>query len=54
MINYDDVIDILDLALVARKYNTLDGDNMWDTNLDVNEDGIVDIFDIIMISKKME
>lgn len=53
-VNYDDVIDILDLALVARKYNTLDGDNMWDTNLDVNEDGIVDIFDIIMVSKKME
>lgn len=52
-VNYDDVIDILDLALVARKYNTLDGDNMWDTNLDVNEDGVVDIFDIVMVSKKM-
>lgn len=53
-VNYDDIIDILDLALVARKYNTVDGDNMWDTNLDVNEDGVVDIFDIVMISKKME
>lgn len=53
-VNYDDIIDILDLALVARKYNTVNGDNMWDTNLDVNEDGVVDIFDIVMISKKME
>lgn len=53
-VNYDEVVDILDLALVARKYNTLDGESLWDTNLDINEDGIVDIFDIAMISKKMK
>lgn len=53
-VNNDDLVDILDLALVARKYNILDGDNLWDTNLDVNDDGIIDVFDITMISKKME
>ena len=53
-VNYDGVIDIIDIALIGRRYNSMIGDKEWDSDLDVNEDDIVDIFDIIMVSKKME
>ena len=49
-VNYDDIVDIIDIALVGRQYNSMDGDEEWDSDLDVNEDEIVDIFDIIKIS----
>lgn len=52
-VNYDSLIDIVDIALVARQYNSMNGDENWDADLDVNEDEVVDIFDIILISKSL-
>lgn len=52
-VNYDSLIDIVDIALVARQYNSINGDEGWDEDLDVNEDEVVDIFDITLVSKKL-
>lgn len=52
-VNNDGLIDIVDIALVAEKYNLINSDKNWDANIDVNEDKIVDLFDITLISKKL-
>lgn len=52
-VNYDSLIDIVDIALVARQYNSINGNEDWDEDLDVNEDEVVDIFDITLVSKKL-
>jgi hypothetical protein len=43
-------LDILDLAKVARKFQTKAGDSNWDPEADLNNDGIVNIIDISMIA----
>lgn len=49
-INRDGVIDILDLAIIAQKYNLKEFDSMYIT-YDINKDEIIDIFDLVLISK---
>lgn len=51
-INGDGNIDLLDLSLVALKYNLQNTDNGFDEKCDLNKDGIIDIFDLVYISKK--
>lgn len=47
----DNVIDILDLALVARQYGT---EPPGDPRADINDNGIVDIFDLVLVSKNYD
>ncbi|MBB6624675.1 hypothetical protein H7E67_14640, partial [Clostridium gasigenes] len=50
-INNDKVIDVLDLAQVAVKYNEKSNIQKYNKH-DINRDGIVDIYDIVLIAKK--
>ncbi|MGG7177936.1 glycosyl hydrolase family 18 protein [Clostridium paraputrificum] len=44
-------VDIITLAKVAEKYNTIKADSNWNDRCDLNKDGTVDIYDIVMVSK---
>ncbi|MBU3133136.1 hypothetical protein KPL40_11810, partial [Clostridium gasigenes] len=50
-INNDKVIDVLDLAQIAVKYNEKSNIEKYN-KYDINRDGIVDIYDIVLIAKK--
>lgn len=52
-INKDGVVNILDLALIAHGYNTVNTDINWNPNIDLNNDCIVDIFDLVACSKRI-
>lgn len=52
-INGDGEIDVLDLSLVAMKYNLQNTDVGFDERYDLNNDGIIDMFDLVHISKKI-
>ena len=52
-INEDGIIDILDLAVIANKYNQVRGESNWYEKYDINNDGAIDIYDLIHISSKM-
>jgi len=43
--------NILDIAMVARKFGTRLGDSNWDPEADLNNDGRVNIIDISMIAR---
>ena len=47
----DNIIDILDLALVARNYDT---SPPADPRADINDNGMVDIFDLTLVSKNYD
>ncbi|MCM0647262.1 DUF5050 domain-containing protein [Clostridium swellfunianum] len=46
-VNMDGAVDILDLGLVAKRYNG--NEQIYD----INKDGVVDIYDLVKISKKL-
>lgn len=57
-INEDGVIDILDLSLLAMKYNKKIEDFPTEDKVnfkkyDLNDDDIIDIFDLVLIGKRM-
>jgi subtilisin family serine protease len=47
-------VGIEDIALAAKSYNVLRGEEGWSYYYDINEDGVIDIFDIVLISKGIE
>jgi hypothetical protein len=51
-LNFDSVVNILDISLVARAFGTRSGDQKWDPVADVNKDGIINILDISAIAKE--
>ncbi|WP_089973684.1 transglutaminase domain-containing protein [Clostridium gasigenes] len=51
--NYDSVVDIVDLAMVAIEYNSTIDKPGINKLLDLNKDGIIDIFDIVQIAKSI-
>ena len=51
-INADGKVNILDISLTAKAYNSRLGDEIWDSNADVNEDGTINILDISAIAKE--
>lgn len=53
-INNDGKINILDLAIVAEKYNLKSEDVGYIKDCDINNDGIIDIYDIVMVANKIE
>lgn len=48
----DDTVDIVDIQLVASKWNTFEGDGDYDPSLDVNGDGRIDIIDIQLVAAR--
>lgn len=52
-IDNNGVIDILDLSIIASRYNLIKGTIEYNSNYDLNGDGIIDVYDLIMVSKKI-
>jgi N-acetylmuramoyl-L-alanine amidase CwlD len=52
-INKDGVVDIMDLAIMGRFYNSNDGAMIREKGVDLNGDGVVDLFDMSILSRKM-
>jgi hypothetical protein len=52
-INRDGEINLLDLAAMAKNYNTTSTETEWDSLFDFNKDGVIDLFDLVICSKKM-
>ena len=46
-------IDIIDIAMLASKYNITSKDENWNSLYDFNGDKIIDIFDLVMIAKEI-
>ena len=44
---------MLDLAIVAEKYNLKSTDVGYSKDCDLNNDGIIDIYDIVMVANKI-
>ena len=49
--NSDGVVNIMDLALVARAYGTSPGDPKWNELVDLNQDNIINILDLIPVAR---
>jgi hypothetical protein len=49
--NSDGVVNILDLAIVARAYGTKPGDPKWKEDADLNNDKIINILDLIPVAR---
>lgn len=47
-------IDILDIAMLANKYNLTSKDDKWNSLYDFNGDKVIDIFDLVLLSKKIK
>ena len=52
-VNRDGIIDSLDLAEVASRYNYSSLDIGWDNKYDLNKDCIIDIYDIVKVSARL-
>ncbi|ATD54273.1 transglutaminase domain-containing protein [Clostridium chauvoei] len=53
-LNNDGEVDVLDLSLVASKYNLSSSDNDFKAEYDLNNNAFIDIFDLVPISKAMQ
>jgi len=51
-VNGDGVINIVDIQLVAARWNTAEGDPDYDPLYDINEDGVINIVDIQLVAAK--
>jgi len=49
-LNADDIVDILDIVIVAASFGSSVGQPSYDQNADINNDGAVDIFDIVIVA----
>lgn len=50
-VNYDGLVDIFDIASVAKAFGAEPGHTRWDREADINGDWIIDIFDIASVAK---
>ena len=50
-VNYDGIVDIRDIAIVARAYGSYPGSPSWNADADINGDGRVDTRDISITAK---
>jgi hypothetical protein len=50
-VNGDDVVNILDLVLVAKAWNSNPQDPKWNPKLDLNADGLVNVLDVVIVAK---
>jgi len=49
-INGDGTVNIIDLASVAKAWNTRPGDPRWDSRCDIDGNGLVNILDIALVA----
>ena len=47
-------IDILDLAMLANKYNMTSKNESWNSLYDFNGDKVIDIFDLVILSREIQ
>jgi hypothetical protein len=50
-INEDHVVNILDIAIVAKAFGSKPGDPDWNALGDLNKDGVINILDISLVAK---
>jgi len=50
-LNGDGKVDMRDIAIVAKAFNTIPGDQNWNPIADLNGDGRVDMKDIAIVAK---
>jgi len=51
-LNSDEIVDMLDVAIVAKAYGSYSGHPRWNPIADLNHDGIINIIDIFLVCKK--
>jgi hypothetical protein len=51
-LNFDGVVDILDVAIVARAFGTKPGDPNWNLIADLDKNGMVNIVDVAKVAKE--
>lgn len=51
-LNSDGIVDILDVAIVAKAYGSYPGHLRWNPIADLNYDGVIDIVDVGRVCKK--
>lgn len=49
-INGDRIVDIFDIAYIARVFSSTPADPDWQPNADIKADGMIDIFDIVVVA----
>jgi len=49
-INFDGIVDIFDIVVLALAFGSKGGDPNWNIEADITMDGLVDIFDIVKIA----
>jgi hypothetical protein len=50
-IDADGAINIFDIQVVARSYNSTPQSPNWNEDADVNNDGVIDILDLYMVAR---
>lgn len=51
-VNNDGKVDLLDISMVAAKYNLTTMDYGYSEDCDINTDGIIDVYDIVKVARK--
>jgi len=51
-LNNDGIVDILDIAIVAKAYGSYTGHPRWNPKADLNGDAMVDIIDVAKVAKE--
>jgi hypothetical protein len=51
-LNADGVVNIIDAAIVARAFQTRQGDAKWNSDADLNKDGIINIVDVATVARE--
>jgi hypothetical protein len=51
-LNGDGQVNIVDITIIARAFNTKPGDERWNPNADLNNDGTINIIDITKVAKE--
>jgi N-acetylmuramoyl-L-alanine amidase CwlD len=53
-VNKDSTVDIMDLASIAKNYNTKTNSSALEKYMDINNDGVIDIYDMVLISRSIK
>ena len=53
-LNDDEIVDILDIAIVAKAFGSKLGDPNWNAIADLDKNGIVDIIDIAKVATNLD
>ena len=51
-LNYDGIVDIRDIYIVARAFGKREGDPGWDPTIDIDKNGVVNIVDVATVARQ--